>query len=73
MLVDFPYVGAATPTFKRTLSYVAWTPQSEYRLTDGSKVSGRANYANAAGVEVRTDAGEYRWIERDDIIATRKI
>jgi len=42
-------------------------------LTDGSKISGHANYANTKGVEVRTTSGEFRWIGREDILHTKKI
>jgi hypothetical protein len=55
------------------MTYVAWAARSEYRLTDGSTVVGRANYANAELVEVRTDAGDFISLKRVDIIHTHRI
>jgi hypothetical protein len=55
------------------MSYVNWTPRSEYRLSDGSKVSGHTNYCTEDLIEVRTDAGEFRTLERAEILSTRKI
>jgi hypothetical protein len=54
-------------------TYVAWTPRSEYRLDDGSTVIGRTNYTNSEIVEVRTDCGAFRSLQRTEILHTRKI
>jgi hypothetical protein len=55
------------------MSYINWTPRSTFTLVDGSTLVGHSNYSTDTDVEIRTDAGEFRTVERDQIVSTRPI
>lgn len=56
------------------MNYIAWSPKTEYRLSDGSTVVGHTNYTNGSSVEIRIlETGEFRTLERDDILRTKRI